>query len=136
SLSEAEAPPWGTALEALDELRRARAEAEREATLAELERILRTGADAARAHERTWRDLLETIALKAKVAAAENRRAHDLLLFISAEQALLIFRAYQEALREVISDRELLRQVHARTYALLSAETKRPDAHGDVPQPK
>jgi hypothetical protein len=69
---------------------------------------------------------MEAVALKAKTVAAEGRRLHDLGAYITTEQALLLFRAIQSALREVIADPELLRRVNARTITFLPPELRRP----------
>jgi hypothetical protein len=77
------------------------------------------------AHEATWRDIMEPVALKTKAVAAEGRRLHDLGAYVPAEQVLLLFRAYLAALREVIRDPELLRRVHSRTLTYLPPELRR-----------
>jgi hypothetical protein len=70
---------------------------------------------------------MEAVSLKAKPVTAEGRRLHDLGAYITVEQALLLSRAFQSALREVIADPELLRRVNARTLTFLPPELRRPE---------
>jgi hypothetical protein len=124
-LSTTEAPPWGSAVEALNDLKLAGSDDEKERALAALENVIRTGADAAIAQERTWRELREVVQEKTRTAAAEWKRLHDLRALVTVADALGFAKAFLAAAREVITDQKVLAQLQQRTLHLLPPPSTR-----------
>jgi hypothetical protein len=117
-LSEAPATPWGEAVEALDDVLTA-GEAERDAKLAELARIVRTGAGAAKSQEATWDALRGLIAERTRTAAAEWRRRHDLDAFLPKAQAVALMFMVRQAVCEEVTDRKTLQRINNRLAVLM-----------------
>jgi hypothetical protein len=121
-LGEAGAPPWGEAVEALNDFKlamQAKDTPGMQAALAEMERVIRSGAGAAQAQQELWGEIREVIQEKTRTAAAEWRRMRDLQAVVTADKALAFVGALLSAAREVIQDRDLLRALQERTLRLL-----------------
>jgi hypothetical protein len=122
SLSSAKAPPRGRVLKTLDALVEAvgtRDPAKSDAALAAHARMVRTGSEAADAQEWVWREIRKVIQAKARVCAVEWKRMALLREFLTREEALTFVAAMVEAVREVVTDRDMLRQLFARFAAIL-----------------
>jgi hypothetical protein len=134
-LSDAAPPSWAHAVESvagLDALARAGDLDALQDALARHAQVVRAGADAARTHDATWRQLMSAIELKTKTAAAEWRRQADLGALIPLEQVALMMRAVMEIMREVITarlerdvGRPVLRELVDKTLALLPSPEDR-----------
>jgi hypothetical protein len=121
-LRETEAPTWTQALATLADLDAVVHEGDLdriEQVLDQHAAVVRSGADAARAQARTWRELMETIALKTRTAQAETKRLHDARAFVTVEHALLLVGAMVEAARDVVKDEDVLRRLQQRLVVLL-----------------
>jgi hypothetical protein len=121
-LGQTEAPPWGRAVEALNDFKLAvgAKDADRfRTTLAALEDVIRMGAGAAQAHAEIWQELRAVIREKTRTAGAEWKRLNDLQGVVTVDKALGFAKALLEAAREVIQDRDLLRALQERTRRLL-----------------
>jgi len=125
-LSQAPAPPWGKAVEALNDVLTAEA-ADKDDKLAELARIVRTGADAARSQEATGDALRELIAERTRTAAAEWKRKHDLNAFLPKAQAVALMFMVRQAVVEEVKDRKTLQRINDRLTVLLGGPLGTPD---------
>jgi hypothetical protein len=101
-LSSTEAPPWGKAVEALNDFRLAKSDLAKEKALINLESIIRTGADGARAHEQIWKDVMVIIEQRTRSTSAEHKRLTDLQANVPVEHVLMYGTALNEAVREVV----------------------------------
>ena len=73
------------------------------------------------AQEDVWRELLDVIERKSKLASREWRRVIDLEQFISAEQAIVLITAVVDAVRRHITDPRKLSQISREIGALYGA---------------
>jgi hypothetical protein len=121
NLNATEAPPWGRAVEALNDLKVAGSADAKQQALATLEKVIRTGANAAVAQERTWRELREVVQEKTRTAAAEWKRLHDLEALVTVEDALGFAKAFLTAAKEVVTDPGILKRLQEKTMYLLPA---------------
>lgn len=123
-LQDTAAPPWGQAVESLNDLAAAvhkgNLDAIREA-LARHSLVVRTGADAAKTQEATWRQLMGTIDLKAKTATAEARRMHDAEAFVRAGEVMTWVTALLDTVRKHVKDHMTLRLLQQDLLPLLPA---------------
>jgi hypothetical protein len=103
-MDRAEAPPWDQAVEALNDLKCAKGDAARQAALANLESIVRTGADAAASYEATEAKLRQLFQERAKLVAAESRRLHEMDQFLTKERAAELGIMVMLALRDAVLD--------------------------------
>jgi hypothetical protein len=121
-LSETTVPPWGPAVESLEELTLATnaGNAGRfRVAFEEHARILRAGAEAAAAQSAVWKELQETIRLKVQTAAAEARRLHELRAYVPVELALGLVAAVAAAARDTVRDADDLRRLQQSLIAIL-----------------
>lgn len=84
-------------------------------TLDALGRLL----DGAAGDAATWRELRETVALRARVAEAERRRVETLSASLTAEQALALAGRLAEIVRANVSDPEALARISQALRVLL-----------------
>jgi hypothetical protein len=119
NLSAVQAPPWGRAVEAFNDVLTARDSTAKEAALAALGQLLRTGADAARLQETTWCGLQDAIALKAKTAAAEWKRLHDLGALAPIDEIVAFFGYLLDVIWEVVPDRDARQTIQAEVLRYL-----------------
>jgi hypothetical protein len=124
ALGQSEAPPWGQAVETLNDLAAALQMGDQDKikeTMAEHSKVVRQGTAAARAYESTWRELREVIQDKAKASRAEWSRLGDLQATLTAGQAMLFVTSLLEAVKREVSDRETLGRVQTAFNLLLEA---------------
>jgi hypothetical protein len=129
-LADAVPPPWAAAVESLNDLVMARTEADRQAKLAELQRIVRQGTDAAAAQGSVWAELRRTIALKAKLAGQEQERAIETQALLPVSVCVGFANAMLLAVKSIIGDGEQIRQVQERVLAMLPGEVEAGEGHG------
>jgi hypothetical protein len=117
-LGETAAPPWGQAMEALNDVLTAR-DADCSAKLSELSRIVRKGAEAAAIQADTWTELRKSIALKAKLAEQEQKCSIERNALIAVSMMMAFAQSMLFAVKAVIGDGEQLRQVQQNVLRLL-----------------
>jgi hypothetical protein len=100
----AEVPPWGKTVEALNDYKTARTEAEKAEALANLETIIRTGADAAKSYEDLERKVRRLFQERKDLVAAESKRLHELDHFLTKEQATALGYLVMQAMRTAVLD--------------------------------
>jgi hypothetical protein len=86
------------------------AAAVRRAVLDALDQLARDGAGAA-AYEAAWVEFRELVQERARVAAVEWKRLHDMEFFMTKEQGAMLVGAMLAALRETVTDRDTLRRL-------------------------
>ena len=106
-LNAAEAPPWGDAVEAFNDVVTAKDDVARQQALDALGKVIREGAGAARLQASVWAELREVIQEKAKVTKAENDRLAQLEATITVPQAVGLLQALLEEVRVVVPDETL-----------------------------
>jgi hypothetical protein len=122
SLSAVKAPSRWRVVKTLDALVEAvgtRDPAQIDAALAAHAKLVRTGAEAADAQEKVWREIRKVIQTKARACAVEWKRMALLREFLTREEALTFVAAFLGAAREVVTDPATLRQLQERTLHLL-----------------
>ncbi len=120
-LLEAEAPPWGQAVEALNDYKLALSGGDDAATdtaLERLEQVVRTGAAAASREQDVREEVRELMQEKGKLAAAEWRRLGDLRSLVPAEQVMLLMGLVVQTVVDVYGRDERLAALHRRLSAL------------------
>jgi hypothetical protein len=133
-LSATAPPPWGQAVEALNDLKLAR-DGDRDAKLAELERVVRQGADAAASHGKTWAELRKTIDLKGKLAQAEQHLQIERNALVPVEWAVAFADALMRAAKLIIRDDDVLRRLQRRTLEMLPQSPEAASAVDFEPAP-
>jgi hypothetical protein len=123
--------PWSAVKEAVSGIRKAETDEQMEESVSLLERLTDQGNAAAISQEKTWRQLRELAQERVRAAVAENKRMHDLNVFVTVEQMSLLFRSYLSVLREEIQDKVLLRRVHQKVINLLPPDLRGRDPRGD-----
>jgi hypothetical protein len=103
-MDAAEVPPWGTAVEALNDVKTARDDAARQAAMETLETVIRTGADAAKGYEDLERKVRRLFQERKDLVAAESRRLHELDHFLTKEQATALGYLVMQAMRTAVLD--------------------------------
>jgi hypothetical protein len=122
-LLQSEAPPWGQAVEALNDYKTAPENA-KEAAFARLEEVIRTGVSAA-ARERDVREEVRALMQeKGRLAAAEWKRLNDLRAVVPAEQAILFVNNIVGMIVEVYGRDERLATLQRRLAALAPGPVK------------
>jgi hypothetical protein len=124
-LSPAEAPPWGEAVEALNDVITAGDEAERNEKLAALAQLVREGAAADRSEEETWREVREVIRVRTRTAAAEWKRQIDLRAVVPVEQAILFVNTLMGIIVEIYGRDERLSLLQRRLAAMAPVACER-----------
>jgi len=66
-----------------------------------------------------WEEIRAVIQEKTRTAAAEWKRMHDLQALVAADKALAFVGALLSAAREVIKDKDLLRELQEKTLRFL-----------------
>jgi hypothetical protein len=132
-LGDTPPPSWAHAMELVTALRAAPPDDPDalEGRLAALERVIQSGADAARSIDSTWRQLMGAIDQKTRTAAAEARRQSTLSLMIPLAEVALLLRSFMETAKLVVEanlgkegGRPLLRQLTDKTLELLPSPTE------------
>jgi hypothetical protein len=103
-MGETEAPPWGQAVEALNDFKTAQTDERRRLALENLETVIRTGANASASYDSTWHELREVIQERTKVATAESRRLHEADQVLTKEQAAALGYLVMQAVRAAVLD--------------------------------
>jgi hypothetical protein len=103
-MDRTEAPPWGQAVEALNDYKCAQTDDGKAAALANLENVVRTGADAAASYEATEAKLRALFQERAKLVAAESRRMHEMDQFLTKERAAELGMMVMLAVRNAVLD--------------------------------
>lgn len=103
-LGETKAPPWGDAVEALNDAMVAKTESARSAAMEKLNEVVRRGEAAAVDQEEIWEKIEALILKRTTVSGQEHRRLIDLQSLIPASDALLVFRAIMETVKDVVMD--------------------------------
>jgi hypothetical protein len=127
-MSDTDAPPWGKAVEALNDYKTAKTDEKRQAALTELERIIRSGAGAAVAQEKLRAELREVMQEKGRLASIEWKRLNDLQGVMTIEQGMALAMAVLAAAEKTVTDEKMLRALQQETLRLLP----RPDRRGEV----
>jgi hypothetical protein len=120
----AEGFSWDSLLAAMIVLQQSRGAALHVA-IANLDRLIRSGAATANTRNGLWSELRQLIADKVKAAVAEARRQVELRGVVKVEEALLFARAFLAAAHQTVTDKYQLRKLQERCLALLPG--------GDVP---
>lgn len=124
-LEQAEAPPWGQAVESLNDLSvalRSKDEAKVQEAFAAHSRIVREGADAGRVYDGTWRELREIVQDKTRTVRAEWSRITDLQGVLTAGQAWVFISAVLEAVKSNVADRGVLQRIQDSLNRLLASK--------------
>jgi hypothetical protein len=109
-LAQTESPPWGKAVEALNDTKVARSEEDWERAFGALEQVIRTGADAAASQELTWAELQQVIQEKTRVAAVEHKCEVDDQVLVRIDYATMLLRALLDCVYEVLNDLTIPRE--------------------------
>lgn len=125
-LGRAAAPPWDALAGALDVVKAA-GDADRAGALAALERVIHGGANAAARQGELWGELQRTIALKGRLAQAEQALAQERGALVPMSMFLDFSKIVLQAARAIIADADVLSRFQARVVALLP----RPDLNGE-----
>jgi hypothetical protein len=128
-MSEAQPPPWHASVESLNDLCQAVRDDEGVAdALARHAQVVRTGADAARNHDRLWHELYKAIDLKGRTARLEWKRQLDLHTTMTAEQVMILvsglLSAVEDVCLDVRGDRDLYRRIVGRAITYLPPEAR------------
>jgi hypothetical protein len=122
-LLQTEAPPWGQAVEALNDLQTAPENA-KEAALARLDQVIRTGQTAAAKERDVREEVRELMQEKGRLAQAEWKRLNDLRAVVPAEQAILFVNNIVGMIVEVYGRDERLATLQRRLAALAPGPVK------------
>jgi hypothetical protein len=122
-LLQTEAPPWGQAVEALNDYKTAPDEA-KSAALARLEEVVRTGAAAAVRERDVREEVRELMQEKGRLAAAEWKRLNDLRAVVPAEQAILFVNGIMATIFELFGRDPRLGELQRRLTALAPGPVK------------
>jgi hypothetical protein len=121
-------PPWGSVVEALNNLKVARAEDKPEC-FAALERIIRSGYDAYQGEKLIIEDIRDLLLERGRLAAIEHHREVDLQTMVPVEDAYAFLARIMAAIREVITDPDTFRRLNQRVTQFLPASP--PNGHHD-----
>jgi hypothetical protein len=120
ALAQTEAPPWGRAVESLNDLCTALRKGEGiEAALSAHAQVVRTGADAAQSQDRIRAEVRQLIQERTRTASAEQKRLTDMGALIEVDKAFAFLSATLAALKEEVADRDTLLRVTRRIHTLL-----------------
>jgi hypothetical protein len=125
-------PPWTEAVEALNDLKLA-AVKDKAARFATLERIIRTGHEAWEGEHAIIDDIREMLQERARLAVAEHHREIDLRSMVPVEVAYAFLARIMEAIKEVITDRDVFRRLNQRVMQLLPASPPNGHHHASAP---
>jgi hypothetical protein len=114
----AAAPAWGKAVEALNDYKLAKGDAEKAAALAALEQVVRAGAAAVSRERDVREEVRELMQEKGRLAAAEWRRLIDLRAVVPVEQAVLFAQNIVALILEIYGRDERLALLQQRLAAL------------------
>lgn len=120
-------PPWGKAVEAMNDVKTARGPKARAAAQVRLEKIIRQGAAASKSQDELWDKLGEIMERKARLSSTEWRRLHDLNYLIPADQALGFLQAMIQAGKDTITNRQDYMRFYERLIRLLPHGPNSPD---------
>jgi hypothetical protein len=118
-MAEIDPPPWGQAVECFNDFKTSKTDEGKQAALARLETIIRSGAVAAQAESVCRAELRELIQEKTRTAAAEWKRIVGLRAFLTAEQAMAFANAVIAAAEKHIPDRAELAAFYDEALGLL-----------------
>jgi hypothetical protein len=133
-LLQAEAPPWGQVVEALNDYKTAPENA-KEAAFAKLEEVVRTGVSAAGRERDVREEVRALMQEKGKLAAAEWKRLNDLRAVVPAEQAILFVNNIVGMIVEVYGRDERLATLQRRLAALAPGPVRALPRPDDAEQP-
>jgi hypothetical protein len=118
-LRNAEPPPWGDAVEAINDYKTAKSGERKGEAFARLERVIRTGAAAAPQEARIVAKIQELIRDRTKTGAAEWKRQVDLKAVATWDQVMAHAAAVEASAKETITDREQLARFYDKLYRLM-----------------
>jgi hypothetical protein len=101
-LAAGNAPPWQQAAAALGNLKAARSQYARDRALADLERLILSGAEAAGSEAKIWKELRELIDLIGKQAATQHKWELDRRVLVHAVDAATVLRAVVDTACDVM----------------------------------
>lgn len=123
-MNETEAPPWGQVVELLNDCKMAQRKKDQEkfeAAFAEMETLIRTGADAAHNQEKLRVKMRELMQERTKTATAEWNRLHDMQGLVKLDTMMSWSRAVYEGIRAEIHEPVQLRAVMSRIMQFMPA---------------
>jgi hypothetical protein len=128
-MGQADAPPWGQAVESLNSLVLAiRNEDGVADALSEHAAVVRQGAAAAKNHESLWDKISKAIELKGRTSHLEWKRQCDLACVMPAAQVMILVSGLLAAVEDVCldaqGDRDLYRRIVGRAITYLPPEAR------------
>jgi hypothetical protein len=110
--------PWARVVGAVDNLARCK-DSERSSCLTTLTELVLAGGSAAATVAGCWAELREVLQEKAKVVQAESRRLDEMHQTMTRSQAVLLMAEVAAAVRENVTDRQVLQRIQNRLNAVL-----------------
>jgi hypothetical protein len=132
NLAAQQIPPWTVAVEALNDLKLADDE-DKAAKFAALEHIIRTGHAAWEGERVIVEDIRAMLQERARLAVAEHHREIDLRSMVPVEVAYAFLARIMEAIKEVITDRDVFRRLNQRVMQLIPASPPNGHHHATAP---
>ncbi len=125
-LARMESPPWGQAVDALNDhilAKQTGGRAKAEKALAHLQEVIRRGADPAAAYDATWAELRAIMQERAKLAVAEHRRLETVRAYVTVEELVGVLVGMLEVVRANVEDMRVRQVIQVKFNELIEAHT-------------
>lgn len=123
-LEKSPPPPWKDALGLANKVAAAYAVEDADLVksfLDDLTAFLKEGITAQKSYDKTWKQLQVVLDQRRVTAQAEWKRMNDLNAVVSVDDAMLFVRSMLTAIKEVVTDGDMLRRLQERTIQFLPA---------------